>query len=282
MERFVSKAFAGFVFPSIICFVLAFVVPFAWGVVLSFCEFSSLVDIRFVGLLNYIKAFTVDSFFLESFFFTLGIAVVSLLLVNIIAFSLALILTSGISGQNIFRTVYFMPNLIGGVVLGWIWQIIINGVLVFWEQTILSKPVYGFWGIVLMACWQNIGYMMVIYIAALQNIDGNLLEAADIDGANYRTKLFKIIIPSVMPSITICFFMTITNSFKTYSQNLSLTAGQPNHRTEMMALNIFDTFYSRVNFEGVAQATAVVFTLVVAVLALLQLYFTGRKEDQYG
>lgn len=278
MERFVSKAFAGFVFPSIICFVLAFVVPFAWGVVLSFCEFSSLVDIRFVGLLNYIKAFTVDSFFLESFFFTLGIAVVSLLLVNIIAFSLALILTSGISGQNIFRTVYFMPNLIGGVVLGWIWQIIINGVLVFWEQTILSKPVYGFWGIVLMACWQNIGYMMVIYIAALQNIDGNLLEAADIDGANYRTKLFKIIIPSVMPSITICFFMTITNSFKTYSQNLSLTAGQPNHRTEMMALNIFDTFYSRVNFEGVAQAKAVVFTLIVAVLALLQLYFTGRKE----
>lgn len=278
MQKLISKSFVGFVLPSMICFLLAFLIPFIWGVVLSFCEFSSLTDVSFVGISNYIKAFTVDRHFWDSFLFTLKITVVSVVTINLISFFLALMLTSGIPGQNVFRTIYFMPNLIGGILLGWIWQIMINGVLVKYQQTILSNATYGYWGIILMSNWQNIGYMMVIYIAAIQNINKDMLEAAEIDGAGKMTVLLKIIIPSIMPSITICLFMTITNSFKMYSQNLSLTAGQPNQQTEMMALNIFDTFFSRVGFEGVAQAKAVMFTCVVALIALLQLFLTRRKE----
>lgn len=278
MEKIIQRSILLFVIPSLICFLLAFLIPFIWGVVLSFCEFSSMTDISFTGFSNYIKAFTVDGYFIQSFDFTIKVAITSVILINIISFALALILTSGIPFQNIFRTVYFMPNLIGGIILGWIWQIIINGVLVHFDQTILSKGIYGFWGIVIMASWQNIGYMMVIYIAALQTVNTDIIEAAEIDGASRFRILRSITIPSIMPSITICLFMTITNSFKTYSQNLALTAGQPNHQTEMVALNIYDTFYSRIGFEGVAQAKAVVFTLVVAIISLLQLFLTRRKE----
>ena len=278
MNRIISRSVLLFVVPSLVCFLLAFFVPFIWGVVLSFCEFTSLTDVTFVGLANYIKAFTVDGYFIQSFFFTIKISLVSVVMINLISFALALILTSGIPGQNIFRTIYFMPNLIGGIILGWIWQIIINGVLVNFEQTILSNSAYGYWGIILMSNWQNIGYMMVIYIAALQTVNTDLIEAAEIDGAGRFRTLTSITIPSIMPSITICFFMTITNSFKIYSQNLSLTAGQPNHQTEMVALNIYDTFYSRIGFEGVAQSKAVMFTLAVAVISLAQLYITRRKE----
>lgn len=278
MEKIIQRSILLFVIPSLICFLLAFLIPFIWGVVLSFCEFSSMTDISFTGFSNYIKAFTVDGYFIQSFDFTIKVAITSVILINIISFALALILTSGIPFQNIFRTVYFMPNLIGGIILGWIWQIIINGVLVHFDQTILSKGIYGFWGIVIMASWQNIGYMMVIYIAALQTVNTDIVEAAEIDGASRFRILRSITIPSIMPSITICLFMTITNSFKTYSQNLALTAGQPNHQTEMVALNIYDTFYSRIGFEGVAQAKAVVFTLVVAIISLLQLFLTRRKE----
>lgn len=278
MEKIIQRSILLFVIPSLICFLLAFLIPFIWGVVLSFCEFSSMTDISFTGFSNYIKAFTVDGYFIQSFGFTIKVAITSVILINIISFALALILTSGIPFQNIFRTVYFMPNLIGGIILGWIWQIIINGVLVHFDQTILSKGIYGFWGIVIMASWQNIGYMMVIYIAALQTVNTDIIEAAEIDGASRFRILRSITIPSIMPSITICLFMTITNSFKTYSQNLALTAGQPNHQTEMVALNIYDTFYSRIGFEGVAQAKAVVFTLVVAIISLLQLFLTRRKE----
>ncbi len=278
MNRIISRSVLLFVVPSLVCFLLAFFVPFIWGVVLSFCEFTSLTDVTFVGLANYIKAFTVDGYFIQSFLFTKKIALVSVVMINLISFALALILTSGIPGQNIFRTIYFMPNLIGGIILGWIWQIIINGVLVNFEQTILSNSAYGYWGIILMSNWQNIGYMMVIYIAALQTVNTDLIEAAEIDGAGRFRTLTSITIPSIMPSITICFFMTITNSFKIYSQNLSLTAGQPNHPTEMVALNIYDTFYSRIGFEGVAQSKAVMFTLAVAVISLAQLYITRRKE----
>lgn len=278
MEKIIQRSILLFVIPSLICFLLAFLIPFIWGVALSFCEFSSMTDISFTGFSNYIKAFTVDGYFIQSFDFTIKVAITSVILINIISFALALILTSGIPFQNIFRTVYFMPNLIGGIILGWIWQIIINGVLVHFDQTILSKGIYGFWGIVIMASWQNIGYMMVIYIAALQTVNTDIIEAAEIDGASRFRILRSITIPSIMPSITICLFMTITNSFKTYSQNLALTAGQPNHQTEMVALNIYDTFYSRIGFEGVAQAKAVVFTLVVAIISLLQLFLTRRKE----
>lgn len=278
MEKAIKKYFWLFALPGLICFAIAFIIPFVWGLFLSFCEFTNITNATFVGLDNYIKAFTIDNYFTQSFWFTLGFTIVSVISINILAFTLAMILTRGIKGSNIFRTVFFMPNLIGGIVLGWVWNVIINGVLAYFETSITANSAFGFWGLVILMNWQNVGYMMVIYIAAIQNIPSDVLEASSIDGADGKTTLFKVIIPSVMPSITICLFMTITNGFKLYDQNLALTAGGPNHKTEMMAMNIFNTFYSRVGFEGVGQAKAVIFTIIVAVIALAQLGITRRKE----
>jgi raffinose/stachyose/melibiose transport system permease protein len=248
------------------------------GVYLSFCDFRNLADVEFVGVSNYVKAFTLDNNFSSALWFTVRFTIVTVISINVLAFTLALLLTKGIKGTNVFRTIFFMPNLIGGIVLGWIWQVIINGVLLDYGQTIVSDPKFGFWGLVILMNWQNVGYMMVIYIAAIQNIPTDMLEAAQIDGAGYWRTLFKIKIPAVMPSITICLFMTLTNGFKLFDQNLALTAGAPGKQTEMLALNIYNTFYGRVGFEGVGQAKAVMFTIMVAVIALLQLSLTRKKE----
>ena len=280
MEKNLKKYFWFFALPGILCFSLSFIIPMVWGVFLSFCEFTNILDVDFVFFNNYIKAFTIDTFFIDAFFFTVLFTIVTVILINVISFTLSLILTRDVPFTNGFRTMYFMPNLIGGIVLGWIWNVIINGVLAKYGQTIVSDSKFGFWGLVVLMNWQNVGYMMVIYVAAIQNIPQDMLEAAQIDGANYFTTLFKITIPSIMPSITICMFMTLTNGFKLYDQNLALTAGGPNRETEMMAMEIFNTFYSRVGFEGVGQAKAVVFTIVVALIALTQLYFTRKKEVQ--
>ena len=247
------------------------------GLGLSFCKFQTVVDAEFVGFDNYIKAFQNEDF-VSSMVFTIKFTIVSVIIINVIAFVLALMLTRDVKGTNFFRTIFFMPNLIGGIVLGWIWQVIINGVLLNYGQTIVSDPKYGFWGLVILMNWQNVGYMMVIYIAAIQNIPTDMLEAASIDGAGYWRTLFKIIIPSVMPSITICLFMTLTNGFKLFDQNLALTAGAPEKQTEMLALNIYNTFYGRVGYEGVGQAKAVMFTIMVAAIALVQLRLTRSKE----
>ncbi len=278
MEKSLKKYFPLFALPALICFSLAFLIPMIWGLILSFCEFSTITNASFVGLKNYLDAFRIDNYFTHSFWFTLAFTVVSVISINVLAFTFAMLLTRNIPGTNAFRTIFFMPNLIGGIVLGYVWQGIINGVLFYFEKTLLINPDYGFWGLVILMNWQNVGYMMVIYIAAIQNIPTDMLEAAAIDGANSRITLFKIVIPAVMPSITICLFMTITNGFKLFDQNLALTAGQPARQTEMMALNIYQTFYNRPGFEGVGQAKAVIFTLIVAVIALLQLFLTRRKE----
>ena len=278
MEKTYKKYFCLFALPALICFTIAFVIPFIWGLVLSFCEFTNITDASFVGFDNYVKAFTVDNYFTKAFGFTFAFTLVSVVTINLFAFILAYVLTKNIPGTNVFRTIFFMPNLIGGIVLGWIWQVILNGVLMYFEKTLVLSPTYGFWGLVILMNWQNVGYMMVIYIAALQNVPTDMLEAASIDGASSWQTLKKITIPYIMPSITICLFMTTTNGFKLFDQNLALTAGLPNHSTEMLALNIFNTFYSRVGFEGVGQAKAVVFTLLVALIALVQLYATRSKE----
>lgn len=278
MEKALKKYFPLFALPALLCFTVSFLIPMVWGFILSFCQFQTITSAEFVGLSNYIRAFTVDNYFVQAFWFTLGFTIVTVISINGLAFALALVLTKDVPGTNVFRTIFFMPNLIGGIVLGWIWQVVINGVLAHYGQALLSNSKYGFWGLVILMNWQNVGYMMVIYIAAIQNIPSDMLEAAQIDGANYRTTLFRIIIPSVMPSITICLFLTLTNGFKLYDQNLALTNGAPNHQTEMLALNIFNTFYSRTGFEGVGQAKAVMFTIVVAAIALLQLVATRRKE----
>ena len=280
MQKSLKRWFPVFTLPTVAAFVTVFLIPLIMGLYLSFCEFRTVSDAVFVGFENYIRAFSEDNKFLSSLFFTVKFSIVSVITVNVFAFILALLLTRGIRGTNLFRTVFFMPNLIGGIVLGYIWQLIINGVLYRYGYSVTSNANYGFWGLVIMMNWQMIGYLMVIYIAGIQNISGDILEAAQVDGASKIRTLFNITIPSVMPSITICLFLTITNSFKLFDQNLALTAGAPSDKTQMVALDIYKTFYGRVGFEGVGQAKAVVFSLIVAAIALFQLYLTRSKEEE--
>lgn len=279
MYKSLKKYFPVFVLPTAIAFLIAFLIPFVWGIYLSFTDFTVVNNATFSGISNYIKAFTTDENFLHSLWFTVKFTVVSVVTINVFSFSLALLLTKALRGVNIFRTIFFMPNLIGGIVLGYIWNLIINGVLGYYGVDITFNAAYGFWGLVILMNWQLIGYMMVIYIAGIQNISGDLMEAAAIDGAGPMQTLFKIKIPLVMPSITICTFLTLTNSFKLFDQNLALTNGYPGKETSMLALDIYDTFYGRSGWQGVGQAKAVVFFLLVAVIAFLQLRLTSRKEN---
>ena len=277
MQKTLKRYFPIFVLPTLIAFSFAFIIPFVMGVYLSFCKFKTITNAQFVGLENYIKIFA-DKDFVNAFGFTLKFSVVSIITINVFAFILALALTRKIKGTNLFRTVFFMPNLIGGIILGYIWQQMINAVLLKYDTTLVANPTYGFWGLVILMNWQMIGYMMIIYVAGLQNVPTDLIEAAEIDGATSLQTLFKVKIPMVMPSITICLFLTVSNSFKLFDQNLALTAGAPSKKTAMLALDIYNTFYGRNGFEGVGQAKAVLFFIVVAVIALGQLVLTRRKE----
>lgn len=279
MQRSIRKYWPIFVFPTMAAFLIGFIVPFIEGIYLSFCEFVTIHDATPVGFDNYVKAFSDDTF-IHAFGFTSIFAIVTLILVNVLAFAIALALTQKIRGTNVFRTVFFMPNLIGGIVLGYVWQLIFDGILGKFDLALKLNATFGFWGLVILICWQQIGYMMIIYIAGLQAIPDSLIEAARIDGANAWNRLIHVTIPNMMPSITICTFLTITNSFKLFDQNLSLTRGEPMHNTEMLALNIFDTFYGRVGWEGVGQAKAVVFFVLVVAIGLLQLRITRSKEVQ--
>ena len=277
MQKTLKRYFPIFVLPTLIAFSFAFIIPFVMGVYLSFCKFKTITNAQFVGLENYIKIFA-DKDFVNAFGFTLKFSVVSIITINVFAFILALALTRKIKGTNLFRPVFFMPNLIGGIILGYIWQQMINAVLLKYETTLVANPTYGFWGLVILMNWQMIGYMMIIYVAGLQNVPTDLIEAAQIDGATSLQTLFKVKIPMVMPSITICLFLTVSNSFKLFDQNLALTAGAPSKKTAMLALDIYNTFYGRNGYEGVGQAKAVLFFIVVAVIALGQLVLTRRKE----
>ena len=278
MRKASKRWFIVFVMPTLAAFSIAFLIPFFMGLYLSFCEFRTVSDARFVGIQNYIRAFSDNGDFINALWFTVKFTFVAVILINVIAFLLALMLTKRIRGTNLYRTVFFMPNLIGGIVLGYIWQLIINGILFNYGYSIISNSSFGYWGLVALSSWQMIGYMMIIYIAGIQNISNAILEAARVDGASPFRTLRSIIIPSVMPSITICLFLTITNSFKLFDQNLALTAGAPSKQTQMLALDIYNTFYGRVGYEGVGQAKAVVFFVLVAVVALMQLYLTRSRE----
>ncbi len=279
MEKAIKKYFPIFALPTFAAFIIGFIVPFIMGIYLSFCKFSTLSNAEFNGIENYIRAFS-DNTFLHALVFTALFTIVSVLSINVLAFAIAMLLTKGIKGTNIFRTVFFMPNLIGGIVLGYIWQILLNGILEKFGRTLTYSGTYGFWGLVILMCWQQIGYMMIIYIAGIQNIPGELIEAAKIDGANNRQLLRHVTLPMVMPSITICSFLTLTNSFKLFDQNLALTAGEPSNSSQMLALNIFETFYTRTGWEGAGQAKAVVFFIIVAVIAISQNVLTRSKEVQ--
>ena len=264
--------------PTLIAFAFAFIIPFAQGLYLSFCKFSTVDNATWVGLNNYISAFTDNKDFTHALLATCLFTIVAVITINLLAFALALLLTRKIKGTNIFRTIFFMPNLIGGIVLGYTWQQMINAILYKYETTIVSNAKYGFIGLVILMNWQMIGYMMIIYIAGLQNVSTDLLEAAEIDGATSWQKLTKVTIPMVMPSITICMFLTLSNSFKLFDQNKALTDGAPMNKTELLALNIYRTFYARTGYEGVGQAKAVMFFILVALIALLQLRLTRSKE----
>ena len=279
MEKAIKRYFPIFLLPTLIAFTIGFIMPFIMGIWLSFCEFTTVTDATFVGLSNYIKAFQ-DPVFLHSFWYTALFAVVSLVVINVIAFAIALALTQKLRGTNIFRTVFFMPNLIGGIVLGYIWQLIFNGLLAPFATALNLNEWYGFWGLIILVAWQQIGYMMIIYIAGLQSIPGDVMEAAAIDGASGPQRLFKVTIPMMMPSITICTFLSVVNGFKLFDQNLSLTAGEPSKMSEMLALNIYNTFYGRTGWEGVGQAKAVVFFILVVAIGLIQLKATRSKEVQ--
>ena len=275
-----KKYFPVFVLPTLLAFTIGFIVPFIMGVYLSFCKFTTVTDAKFVGLQNYVKIFTEDGTFGHALWYTTAFTVVSVVLINVIGFAVALLLTKKIKGTNIFRTVFFMPNLIGGIILGYVWQLLLNGLLLQINKTLTYSSVYGFWGLVILMCWQQIGYMMIIYIAGIQNIPGELIEAAQIDGANKGQLLKNVIIPMVMPSITICTFLTLTNSFKLFDQNLALTNGEPSNMSEMLALNIYNTFYGRTGWEGVGQAKAVIFFILVGAIAMIQNRLTRSKEVQ--
>ena len=282
MENAIKMWFPVFVLPTLAAFIVGFIWPFIQALYLSFCSFITVDNAKWVGISNYAKALA-DESFLYSFGYSAKFVIVATILINVIAFLLALALTREIKGTNVFRTVFFMPNLIGGIVLGYIWNILINGVLSKLAQPLLQLNTdAGFWGIIILLCWQQIGYMMIIYIAGLQNVPPDLLEAASIDGATPMQQLIKIKIPMVMSSITICLFLTLTNAFKLFDQNLALTGGEPNHMTELLALNIYNTFYTRSGpqWKGIGQAKAVIFAVVVVVIALVQLKATRSKEVQ--
>lgn len=283
MEKALRKYAPLFVLPTFAAFLIGFVYPFFQGLYLSFCQFTTIKNAKFIGLGNYVKVFQ-DASFLDAFWFTALFAIVSVLSINVIAFTFALILTRDkLKGTNIFRTVFFMPNLIGGIVLGYIWQILINCVLSLVAEPLLAlNTTAGYWGLIILMCWQQIGYMMIIYIAGIQNVPEALTEAAAIDGATAWETLIKVKLPMVMPSITICVFLTLTNSFKLFDQNLALTAGEPAHATEMLALNIYNTFYARAGaaWKGIGQAKAVIFCIMVIVISLIQFRATHSKEVQ--
>ncbi len=273
----VRKWWALFALPTFAAFIIGFLVPFIMGIYLSFTKFTTVTDAKWVGLRNYSGVFS-DKEFIHALWYTAAFTVITTIVVNVVAFAIAYMLTKTMRGSNFFRSVFFMPNLIGGIILGYIWLLLLNGVLAKWGRSITFSGTYGFWGMVLLVCWQQIGYMMIIYIAGMQSLPGDVIEAAAVDGASGRQTLTKVIIPLMMPSITVCSFLTVTNGFKMFDQNLALTNGAPSNSSELLALNIFRTFYGRIGFEGVGQAKAVVFFVIVAVIVLLQNRLTTSKE----
>ncbi len=287
VRRPIQRCFPLFILPTFLCFIIGFVWPFIQGIYLSFCNFNTPRDAEWVALENYIKTFQ-DASFIHAFWNTAGFAIISIVLINVCAFAIAYALTQKMHGANLFRTVFFMPNLIGGVVLGYIWSMIFDAILKRYGTYLTANATYGFWGLVILVAWQQIGYMMIIYIAGIQSISEDMIEAAKIDGASGWQTLTRVIVPNVMSSITICTFLTLTNSFKLFDQNLALTGGAPSvimsgakvNMTELLALNIYSTYNISKNYHGVAQAKAVIFFLLVAVLAIAQQWFTRSKEVQ--
>ncbi|PBB04793.1 MULTISPECIES: carbohydrate ABC transporter permease [Salimicrobium] len=279
-----SLSFWLFLTPVILGLGIVVVIPFVYGLIYSFTDWNGLTANNFVGLENYIKLFQEDEF-MNSIWFTIKFAVITVLLLNIFGLGLALLVTRNMKTNNLMRTVFFMPNLIGGLILGFIWQFIfisvfgdISGItgiegLSGW----LSTTNTGFWGLVILTSWQMAGYIMIIYIAYLENVPKELIEASKIDGANAVQRFKNVIFPLVAPAFTVSMFLTLSMSFKIYDQNLSLTNGGPFNSTQMVAMEIVRTAFSDREM-AYAQAKAVIFFLIVAVISLTQVYYNKKRE----
>jgi len=281
MNRYLHRYWPLFVLPTAVAFVIGFVLPFVMGLYLSFCDFTTLSNARFTGIQNYVRAFSdASGEFLHALWYTALFAALSTLVVNVLSLAVALVLSRGFRGTHLLRTVFFLPNLIGGIVLGWLWQVLINGLLAPLGVTLVTSEWYGFWGLMAVVVWQQLGYMMIIYLSGLASIPEEVTEAAAIDGAGAWQTLRHVKLPMLMPSVTICTFLTLTNGFKLFDQNLALTAGMPSNRSQLLALNIYQTFYGRAGWAGAGQAKAVVFCVIVVAIALAQLRLTRPREVQ--
>ncbi|KMK77483.1 carbohydrate ABC transporter permease [Alkalihalobacillus pseudalcaliphilus] len=276
-----------FIGPALFVFLMIQLIPFGMGIYYSFTSWNGISAVReWVGFQNYIQIFTNDPRFFDSFLFTTKFMIAAVLISNAIGFTLALILNAALKTKNILRTVYFLPNVIGGLLLGFIWQFIfVRGFAVigeitnigFFQQPWLGDAETAFWGLVIVFAWQISGYMMVIYVAALQGLDRSLLEAAKIDGANAFQLLRKIIIPLVLPAFTICLFLTISMAFKLFDLNLALTGGGPYNSTESVALNIYNEAFTMNNY-GIGSAKSFIFFVIVAVVTIFQVSLTKKRE----
>lgn len=280
------KTYLIFAGPTTFAFFTVMILPFLYGIYLTFTDWDGISATHaFVGFSNYLQAFK-DKVFWTSFLLTLKYVFFAVILINVIAFFLAYVLTSGLKGQNFFRAGFFTPNLIGGVLLGFIWQFIFSEILVYFGKSYnvpifsnswLSDPDKAFWALVIVTVWQYTGYMMVIYIAGLVNIPRDLLEAASIDGANSYQRLKNVILPLMVPSFTISVFLTLQRGFMVYDINLALTNGGPYKSTELISLHIYNTAFLHQQY-STGQAKAIFLFFVVATVTLLQVYFSKKLE----
>ncbi|WP_079515699.1 carbohydrate ABC transporter permease [Rossellomorea marisflavi] len=281
--------YSAFVGPALVFFLVIQIIPFLMGLYYSFTSWNGVSSaVEWVGFDNYIRIFTDDQVFFQSFMFTTKFMFAAVVISNVIGFGFALLLNAALKTRNILRTVFFLPNVIGGLLLGFIWQFIfVKGFASLGNATDLSlfkMPWLGdektaFWGIVIVFAWQISGYMMVIYVAALQGVDTSLLEAAKIDGASNWTLLTRIIVPLILPAFTICFFLTISMAFKIFDLNISLTGGGPFNSTQSVAINIYQEAFQN-NRYGLGTAKSILFFVIVAVFTTVQVMITKRKEIQ--
>lgn len=274
-----------FLFPMVLTFSVTVLIPFILGIIYSFTDWNGMRVGKFVGLENYIKMFQ-QMDFLYAFFITLAFTVFNMILVNGVAFGLALLVTSNVKGKNFFRAAYFLPNLIGGLVLGYVWQFIFNRVFIMsGSLSMLSNPDLAILAILIVSTWQYAGYIMMIYVTGLQTVPRDVLEASNVDGADALTTLLKIKMPMIANTFTVCIFMTLVNSFKQFDLNLSITKGGPARMlagkaiqaTEFLALNIYTTAISKNNY-ALGQTKAVVFFVLLAIVSLTQVTISKRRE----
>lgn len=281
-----GKDFCIFALPGMFCFFAVVIIPFIYGVYLTFTDWNGVSQTKnFIGPKNFAGVLQ-DSQFWSSLLLTFKYVIVVVILVNVIAFAIAYLLTRGIKGQNFFRAGFFTPNLIGGIVLGYIWQFVFSRVFVsvgestgwkLFEISWLSDPDKAFAALVLVSVWQLSGYMILIYVAGFMGLSEDVMEAASIDGAAGWVKLKNIILPLMMSSITICLFLTLSRAFMVYDVNLSLTSGGPYGTTEMAAMHVYEKAFTSREF-GVGQAEAFILFLVVACISGLQVYLTKKQE----